>query len=58
MFFTLITSVNSRIIWKRICDYGVNLTDMGTEIYIYGDCEEETFEKVKAICKEYGEVIE
>lgn len=58
MFFTLITEVDSILIWSRIYDYGVNLTDTGAVIYIYGNCSEETFEKVKAICKEYGEIIE
>lgn len=58
IFITLKTDKDSREIWKRICHLGINLTDTGAFVYIYGDCTEEETTLVESICREYGEICE
>lgn len=48
--------VNSRKLYMELARYNLNVTDLDTEVYVYGDaCN---IDDILNICKKWGDIIE
>ena len=57
LWVTIKESKDSRTLWEKIKQYGVNLTDLGGgTAYVYGEAIMETAVKIIAYCEQYGKV--
>lgn len=58
MYFekTLTDCRDSRELYNELKRYGLNVTDMGSEVFVYGDIDESDYEKILRICISYGSI--
>lgn len=58
MYFdkTLTNCTNSRALYAELKRYGLNVTDMGREVYVYGEIEAKQYDTIIRICAEYGDI--
>lgn len=57
VFVQIIGPINSRELWGLVEPFGMNLTDMGEKILVYGECYLETASRVIFHCALYGDVM-
>lgn len=48
--------VDSLMLWELIKDYKMNLTDLETVVYVYGDCNYITAGRVLSCCALFGDI--
>lgn len=56
MFVTMKNVVDSRGLYMELARYNLNVTDLGTEVLVYGDVYDVA--NVLAICRKWGDIIE
>lgn len=47
---------DSRGMYIRLSVFGLNVLQMTTRTYVYGEIEEDNIAKIISICREYGEI--
>lgn len=56
VFKTLVDCDNPRELYDELKDYGLNVTDTGDKVYVYGDVQSEHFEYMMRICRRHGTI--
>ena len=57
VFIDIRERINSRVLWEYLEDTGINVTDLGTNVLVYGTIELENLTTVLTTCLEFGDAI-
>lgn len=58
VFKTLVDCDNPRKMYEELESYGLNVTNTGKEVYVYGNVESDYFEQMMRILQRYGTIIQ
>lgn len=58
VFKTLVDCDNPRKMYEELKSYGLNVTNTGKEVYVYGNVESDYFEQMMRILQRYGTIIQ
>lgn len=57
VFIDIRDRIDSRTLWNRLEDTGINVTDLGTHTLVYGTIEQKDLTRTIATCQEFGDSI-